>query len=105
MTPAWRRSALCMPPSWAGNSPSSIDSSGVIHQRSLMYPDGAFTGHGRRGAEPHATEEPGGGRAGAAAPPRYTETPLTLGQPPALLALAAAGAGRAAPHPVVVAAA
>ena len=26
----------------------------------------AFTGHGRRGAEPHAKEEPGGGRAGAA---------------------------------------
>jgi len=31
---------------------------------------GAFTGHGRRGAKPHATEEPGGGRAGAAEPPR-----------------------------------
>src|SRR5437660_1079577 len=36
MTPAWRRSALCMPPSWAGNSPVSIDSSGVIHQLLLM---------------------------------------------------------------------
>jgi len=32
--------------------------------------DSDFTGHGRRGAEPHAKEEPGGGRAGAAEPPR-----------------------------------
>jgi 1,4-dihydroxy-2-naphthoate polyprenyltransferase len=31
-----------------------------------------FTGHGRRGAKPHAKEEPGGGRAGAAEPPRNT---------------------------------
>jgi len=34
--------------------------------------DSAHTGHGRRGAEPHAKEEPGGGRAGAAEPPRRT---------------------------------
>src|SRR5438445_13871659 len=102
MTPAWRRSALCMPPSWAGNSPSSIDSSGVIHQRSLMYPDGAFTGHGRRGAEPHATEEPGGGRAGAAEPPRYTETRLTLGQLRTFLAVASTGSVRAAADQLVV---
>jgi len=33
---------------------------------------GAFTGHGRRGAKPHATEEPGGRRAGAAEPPKMT---------------------------------
>ena len=32
--------------------------------------DDELTGHGRRGAEPHAKEEPGGGRAGAAEPPR-----------------------------------
>ena len=32
----------------------------------------AFTGDGRGGAEPHASEEPGGGRAGAAEPPRDT---------------------------------
>jgi branched-chain amino acid transport system permease protein len=32
----------------------------------------AITGHGRRGAEPHASEEPGGGRAGAAEPPSDT---------------------------------
>jgi len=34
-----------------------------------------LTGHGRRGAKPHATEEPGGGRAGAAEPPRDKESP------------------------------
>ena len=35
-----------------------------------MSNKGASTDHGRRGAKPHATEEPGGGRAGAAKPPR-----------------------------------
>jgi UDP-N-acetylmuramate dehydrogenase len=32
----------------------------------------AITDHGRRGAQPHATEEPGGGRAGPAEPARNT---------------------------------
>src|SRR5437764_14178798 len=36
MTPAWRRSALCMPSSWAAHPPVSIDTSGVIHQRLVM---------------------------------------------------------------------
>ena len=34
-----------------------------------------FTGHGRRGPKPHATEEPGGGGAGAAEPPRKRAHP------------------------------
>jgi uncharacterized circularly permuted ATP-grasp superfamily protein len=39
-------------------------------QQSFDRQRGAMTGHGRRGAKPHVTEEPGGGRAGAAEPPR-----------------------------------
>ena len=35
--------------------------------------DGALTDHGRRGAQPHASEEPGGGRAGSAEPTRVKE--------------------------------
>jgi crossover junction endodeoxyribonuclease RuvC len=35
--------------------------------------DAALTDHGRRGAQPHASEEPGGGRAGSAKPTRNKE--------------------------------
>ena len=41
-------------------------------QQAPDWPGAALTGHGRRGAKPHATEVPGGGRAGAAEPPRET---------------------------------
>src|SRR5437764_14871795 len=79
MTPAWRRSALCMPPSWAPQPPVSIDTSGDIHQPPLM-----------------STE--------AAEPPRNTvpDTRLTLGQLRTFLAVASTGSVRAAAEALVV---
>src|SRR3989440_5016346 len=41
-------------------------------QQARDWKGGVLTGLGRWGAKPHATEEPGGGRAGAAEPPRET---------------------------------
>src|SRR5205085_11708960 len=79
MTPAGRRSALCMPPSWAPQSLVSIDTSGAIHHPPLMS-------------------------TGAAEPPRNTvpETRLTLGQLRTFLAVASTGSVRAAADQLVV---